>query len=76
MWPISWRACDRVGELYVCGPTPMVDAIKAAWAKAGRRPSDLWFEAFGSSGRFAPEAFRVRTPARPGDRRLTRRLDA
>jgi vanillate O-demethylase ferredoxin subunit len=50
------------GELYVCGPTPMLDAIKAAWAKAGRRPSDLRFETFGSSGRFAPEAFTVRIP--------------
>src|SRR5438105_2807828 len=38
------------GELYVCGPTPMLDAIKAAWVKAGRRPADLRFETFGSSG--------------------------
>jgi ferredoxin-NADP reductase len=50
------------GELYLCGPTPMLDAIKAAWARAGRRPTDLRFETFGSSGRFAPEAFRVRIP--------------
>jgi ferredoxin-NADP reductase len=50
------------GELYVCGPTPMLDAIKAAWARAGRRPADLRFETFGSSGRFAPEAFRVAIP--------------
>ncbi|MDT7578553.1 MAG: hypothetical protein QOH17_4886 [Pseudonocardiales bacterium] len=50
------------GELYVCGPTPMLDAIKAAWARAGRRPAELRFETFGSSGRFAPEAFRVRIP--------------
>jgi vanillate O-demethylase ferredoxin subunit len=50
------------GELYVCGPAPMLDAIKAAWARAGRRPAELRFETFGSSGRFAPEAFRVRIP--------------
>ena len=50
------------GELYVCGPAPMLDAIKAAWARTGRRPSELRFETFGSSGRFAPEAFRVRIP--------------
>src|SRR5215213_6107362 len=50
------------GELYVCGPTPMLDAIKRAWAQAGRRPADLRFETFGSSGRFAPEAFTVRIP--------------
>src|ERR671921_55757 len=51
-----------VGELYVCGPAPMLDAIKAAWARAGRRPAELRFETFGSSGRFAPEAFTVRIP--------------
>jgi ferredoxin len=50
------------GELYVCGPTPMLDAIKAAWARSGRHPADLRFETFGSSGRFAAEAFRVRVP--------------
>jgi ferredoxin-NADP reductase len=50
------------GELYVCGPPPMLDAIKAAWAKAGRRPAGLRFETFGSSGRFAPESFTVRIP--------------
>jgi len=50
------------GELYVCGPTPMLDAIKTAWAKAGRRPADLRFETFGSSGRFAPEPFTVKIP--------------
>jgi vanillate O-demethylase ferredoxin subunit len=50
------------GELYVCGPPPMLDAIKAAWARAGRRPAELRFETFGSSGRFAPEPFTVRIP--------------
>jgi vanillate O-demethylase ferredoxin subunit len=40
----------------------MLDAIKTAWAQAGRRPADLRFETFGSSGRFAPEAFTVRIP--------------
>ena len=50
------------GELYVCGPPPMLDAIKAAWARAGRRPAELRFETFGSSGRFAPESFTVRIP--------------
>ena len=54
--------CPTGAELYVCGPTPMLDAIKAAWTKAGRRPAELRFETFGSSGRFAPEAFRVRIP--------------
>jgi vanillate O-demethylase ferredoxin subunit len=52
-----------VGELVAGVPDGgELDAIKAAWAKAGRRPADLRFETFGSSGRFAPEAFRVRIP--------------
>ena len=40
----------------------MLDAIKAAWADGGPAAADLRFETFGSSGRFAPEAFRVRIP--------------
>jgi ferredoxin-NADP reductase len=49
-------------EVYMCGPVPMMDAVRGAWAKAGRAPSGLRFETFGSSGRFAPESFRVRIP--------------
>jgi len=55
-------SCPPDAELYVCGPIPMLDAIRAAWARAGRPPFGLRFETFGSSGRFAPEAFRVRIP--------------
>jgi vanillate O-demethylase ferredoxin subunit len=53
------------GELYVCGPAPMLDAIKAAWARSARRPAELRFETFGSSGRFASRgsASRPRCPA-------------
>jgi ferredoxin-NADP reductase len=54
--------CGPDNELYVCGPTPMLEAIKSAWAKAGRHPVALRFETFGSSGRFAPEPFTVRIP--------------
>jgi ferredoxin-NADP reductase len=49
-------------EMYMCGPIPMMDAVRRAWAEAGRHPSGLRFETFGSSGRFAPESFRVRIP--------------
>jgi ferredoxin-NADP reductase len=49
-------------ELYMCGPVPMMDAVRSAWAAAGRPASQLRFETFGSSGRFAPESFRVRIP--------------
>jgi ferredoxin-NADP reductase len=49
-------------ELYLCGPIPLLDAAKRAWAHAGRPRSRLRFESFGSSGSYAPEAFRVVVP--------------
>ena len=49
-------------ELYLCGPIPLLDAAKRAWAQSGRPTSRLRFESFGSSGRYAPEAFRVLVP--------------
>lgn len=50
------------GQLYTCGPVSMLEAVKKAWADAGRVPADLRFETFGSSGRFAAQSFRVRVP--------------
>lgn len=49
-------------QLYLCGPVPMLDAARQAWAAAGRPPADLRYETFGSSGRLAPQAFRVLIP--------------
>lgn len=49
-------------QMYICGPVPMLDAARKAWAKAGRPLADLRYETFGSSGRFAPQAFRVKIP--------------
>ena len=49
-------------QLYTCGPVPMLEAIKRAWAAAGRPPAELRFETFGSSGRLPTQAFRVRIP--------------
>jgi ferredoxin-NADP reductase len=48
--------------MYICGPVPMLDAARKAWAKAERPLADLRYETFGSSGRFAPQAFRVKIP--------------
>lgn len=50
------------GQLYTCGPVPMLEAVKRAWADAGRPIADLRFETFGSSGRLAAQAFEVRIP--------------
>jgi len=49
-------------QLYACGPVPMLEAVKQAWADAGRPPVDLRFETFGSSGRLPTQAFRARIP--------------
>lgn len=49
-------------QMYVCGPVPMLDAARRAWEQAGRPAADLRYETFGSSGRFAPQPFRVRIP--------------
>lgn len=48
--------------MYICGPVPMLDAARKAWTKAGRPLADLRYETFGGSGRFAPQAFRVKIP--------------
>lgn len=55
-------ALPKGALMVVCGPLPMLDAARAAWARAGKPLADLRFETFGSSGRFAPEAFQVRVP--------------
>ncbi|ADZ71284.1 PDR/VanB family oxidoreductase [Polymorphum gilvum] len=49
----------RDGELYVCGPLGMLEAVKKAWAEAGRPVSRLRYEVFGDNGKFAEETFEV-----------------
>lgn len=46
----------------ICGPMRLLDDVRRAWAEQGRDPARLRYETFGSSGRFAPEPFRVRVP--------------
>jgi ferredoxin-NADP reductase len=50
-------------ELYLCGPIRLMDAVRRAWAEAGRPVTSLRFETFGNSGWFAPEPFVVGIPA-------------
>jgi vanillate O-demethylase ferredoxin subunit len=52
---------DPESQLYLCGPMRMLDEARRAWSAAGRPLSGLRYETFGSSGRFAPQAFVVRT---------------
>ena len=55
-------ALPQGAQMYICGPVPMLDIARRAWAAAGRSLVDLRFETFGSSGRWAPQAFRVQIP--------------
>jgi vanillate O-demethylase ferredoxin subunit len=55
-------ALPEGGQMFVCGPVTLLDAARRAWRDAGRPIADLRYETFGSSGRFAPQAFRVRVP--------------
>ena len=50
------------GQMYVCGPVPMLDAVRRQWAASGRPVAEMRYETFGSSGRFAPQPFRVEVP--------------
>lgn len=49
-------------ETYICGPLPLLDAARSAWAHSARPPSALRYETFGNSGRFAPQSFSVNIP--------------
>jgi vanillate O-demethylase ferredoxin subunit len=51
---------DPEGELYLCGPLRLRDAVQREWRERGRPPERLRFETFASGGRFAPEEFLVR----------------
>jgi len=59
---IAGLAAD--GELYVCGPIRMLNAVKAAWLAAGRPMGRLRYEVFGDSGEFAEGPFRVEVARR------------
>jgi ferredoxin-NADP reductase len=61
-FPAEIAALPKGAQAYVCGPVPMLDAVRRAWEASGRPPADLRYETFGSSGRFAPQPFRVRIP--------------
>lgn len=50
------------GQVYCCGPVPMLDALKLAWSEANRPLQNLRFETFGNSGRLESKPFTVRVP--------------
>lgn len=70
------------GQLWICGPMPLLDAAREAWGRSGRPLADLRFETFGNSGRFEAQPFWVELPRHglrievPADRSLLDALEA
>ncbi|WP_242098599.1 PDR/VanB family oxidoreductase [Sphingomonas sp. CROZ-RG-20F-R02-07] len=50
------------GELYMCGPLGLMEAVRHAWEAAGRPRGNLRYETFGSSGSHPVRAFTVKVP--------------
>jgi vanillate O-demethylase ferredoxin subunit len=48
------------GELYLCGPLRLREAVQRVWAASDRLPERLRFETFATGGRFPTESFTVR----------------
>jgi ferredoxin-NADP reductase len=46
-------------ELYMCGPLPMMQAVKAAWKNSGRPEAKLRYETFGTTGHTDATEFSV-----------------
>jgi ferredoxin-NADP reductase len=64
------------GQALVCGPVPLLHAVRSVWAASGRLPQRLRFETFGNSGAHPTQAFTVDVPRHglrlnvPADRSL------
>jgi vanillate O-demethylase ferredoxin subunit len=54
---------NPAGELYMCGPIRLMDAVRRAWVERELSPAQLRFETFGNSGWYEAEPFIVRVPA-------------
>lgn len=53
---------DPRGELYVCGPFGMLEAVRRHWHEAGRPAAQLRYETFGNGGSFASASFKIKIP--------------
>jgi dimethylamine monooxygenase subunit B len=56
----TFRALPNEAIAVMCGPMRMLEAARRAWNDAGRAPTDLRYETFGSSGLMPTAEFRVR----------------
>ena len=58
----EFGAMPQGARAWVCGPVPLLDAAREAWAAAGRPAADLHIETFGNTGRFDAQPFWVEVP--------------
>lgn len=58
----AFAALGPDAQCALCGPMPMLEDARRAWAEAGRPAADLRWETFGTSGTRAAEDFVVRLP--------------
>lgn len=56
------RALPAGAQAYVCGPSTLLDEMRALWLADARPLPGLRFETFGSGGRLHSEGFRVELP--------------
>lgn len=59
----EFAALDPKAEVYLCGPIALLEGAREAWQATGRPRDRLIYETFGSSGRFASEAFTLKVPS-------------
>lgn len=57
---VTFRTLPDDAIAVMCGPMRMLEAARRAWNGAGRTPTDLRYETFGSSGLKPTTEFRVR----------------
>jgi ferredoxin-NADP reductase len=50
------------GELYICGPIAMLEAVSRMWKESGRLMGALRYETFASSGHYPTRSFTVELP--------------
>lgn len=50
------------GQLAMCGPIGLMEAVRSIWAQQGRPGANLRYETFGASGHHPTQAFTVHVP--------------
>lgn len=58
--PAEIAALHPEGEMYVCGPVGLMEAVRRHWREAGRPADRLRMETFGSSGHHPAQEFVAR----------------